>query len=264
MEVNESGQYRFCGVEDHGHVRIVTIKRPEVRNALHDEAGWELERVWNDFAARDDLWVGIVTGEGAQAFSAGNDLKAQASGRPRNKPKTGFGGLTNRFDLNKPLIAAVNGFAMGGGFEMALVCDIVIASENAVFALPEARVGLFPAAGGVYRLPRALPQKIALGLMLTAKSISAAEAKALGLVNEVVAPGMALEAARRWADQILQCSPMAVRAVKEAVYLGLEEPSIEKNMSTVYPAQKANQDSADYIEGPKAFAEKRAPRWQNK
>ena len=138
--------YRFCTVVDEGRVRIVTLNRPEVMNALHSEAHWELDGVWNEFAARDDLWVGIITGAGERAFSAGNDLKVQAAGRRRPRPATGFAGLTHRFDLDKPLIAAVNGVAMGGGFEIALACDIIIAAENAVFALPEPRVGLIAAA----------------------------------------------------------------------------------------------------------------------
>src|SRR5690606_12667784 len=182
----------------------------------------ELERVWDEFAQRDDLWVGIVTGAGERAFSAGNDLKRQAAGTRGPRPRNGFGGLAHRFDLFKPVIAAVNGVAMGGGFELALACDIIVAAENAVFALPEPRVGLIAAGGGVHRLPRMIPQKQALGMILTGRRVSAQEGKALGFVNQVVEVSGALRAARAWADQILECSPMAIRASKEAVYRGLD------------------------------------------
>jgi crotonobetainyl-CoA hydratase len=137
---------------------------------------------------------------------------------------------------------------MGGGFEIALACDIVVAAENAVFALPEPRVGLIAGAGGVHRLPRMIPQKQALGMILTGRRVPAAEGKTLGFVNEVVPVGEALAGAKRWAALILECSPMAVRASKQAVY----------------PAQQSNVASQDYIEGPRAFAEKRKPDWKNK
>ena len=256
-------EYRFCQVEDEGHIRIVTINRPEVMNALHSEAHWEFDGVWNEFAADPELWVGIITGAGERAFSAGNDLKVQAAGRRGPRPATGFAGLSHRFDLDKPLIAAVNGVAMGGGFETALACDIIIAAENAVFALPEPRVGLI-AGSGVHRLPRMIPQKAALGMILTGRRVGAQEGKELGFVNEVVPQGEALAAARRWAALILECSPMAIRASKQSVYRSLGEPTLEAAMTTTYPAVKANLDSADYIEGPRAFAERRKPNWRNR
>src|SRR6202166_2221884 len=161
--------YRFCTVADEGRVRVVTINRPEVMNALHSEAHWELDEVWNEFAGNPELWVGIITGAGDRAFSAGNDLKVQAAGRRGPRPKTGFAGISHRFDLSKPLIAAVNGVAMGGGFETALACDIIIASQTAIFALPEPRVGLAALAGGVHRLPRQIGLKRAMGMILTGR-----------------------------------------------------------------------------------------------
>src|SRR6202451_2970769 len=200
---------QFCTVEDEGRLRVVTLNRPEVLNALHADANDELSAVWDEFASRDDLWVGIVTGAGGRAFSAGNDLKVQAAGKRRPNGPHGFAGLSHRFDLEKPLIAAVNGIAMGGGFETALACDIVIAAENAVFALPEPRVGLI-AGSGVHRLPRMIPQKWALGMILTGRRVSAAEGKALGFVNEVVPEGQALDAAKRWGGAILECSPIGI------------------------------------------------------
>jgi enoyl-CoA hydratase/carnithine racemase len=255
---------QFCTVQDEGRLRIVTLNRPEVLNALHADANDELSAVWDEFAARDDLWVGIVTGAGGRAFSAGNDLKVQASGKRRPNGPNGFAGLSHRFDLDKPLIAAVNGVAMGGGFETALACDIIIAAENAVFALPEPRVGLVAGAGGVHRLPRSIPMKQAMGMILTGRRVPAREGFQLGFVTEVVPEGQALEAAKRWAAMILECSPKAVRASKQASYRGQDEQKLQTAMRTVYPAQQENIESQDYIEGPKAFAEKRKPNWQNK
>ena len=256
--------HQFCTVQDEGRLRIVTLNRPEVLNALHADANDELSAVWDEFAARDDLWVGIITGAGGRAFSAGNDLKVQATGRRRPNGPRGFAGISHRFDLDKPLIAAVNGVAMGGGFETALACDIIIASENAVFALPEPRVGLIAGAGGVHRLPRIIGMKNAMSMILTGRRVSAREGFELGFVTEVVPEGHALEAAKRWAGLILECSPKAVRASKQAAYRGMDEQKLETAMRTVYPAQQENLTSQDYIEGPKAFAEKRKPDWKNK
>jgi enoyl-CoA hydratase/carnithine racemase len=254
----------FCTVQDEGRLRVVTLNRPEVLNALHADANDELAQVWDEFAAREDLWVGIITGAGGRAFSAGNDLKVQATGRRRPNGPRGFAGISHRFDLDKPLIAAVNGVAMGGGFETALACDIIIASENAVFALPEPRVGLIAGAGGVHRLPRVIGMKNAMSMILTGRRVSAREGFELGFVTEVVPEGQALDAAKRWASLILECSPKAVRASKQAAYRGMDELKLETAMRTVYPAQQENIESQDYIEGPKAFAEKRKPNWQNK
>jgi enoyl-CoA hydratase/carnithine racemase len=256
--------YQFCTVQDEGRLRIVTLNRPEVLNALHADANDELAAVWDDFAARDDLWVGIITGAGERGFCAGNDLKVQAGGKRRPNGPRGFAGICNRFDLAKPLIAAVNGVAMGGGFETALACDIIIAAENAIFALPEPRVGLIAGAGGVHRLPRSIPIKQAMGMILTGRRVPAREGFELGFVTEVAPEGQALQAAKRWAAMILECSPMAVRASKQASYRGMDEPTLEQAMRTVYPAQRENMESQDYVEGPKAFAEKRKPNWQNR
>lgn len=256
--------YEFCKVEKEGPITIVTLNRPEVMNALHWPAHFELEKVWDDFAADADQWVAIVTGAGDRAFSAGNDLKFQAAGNKIRRAKTGFAGLTNRYDLDKPVIAAVNGVAMGGGFEIALACDIIVASENAKFALPEPRVGLMAGAGGVHRLPRQIPLKQAMGMILTGRHVPAAEGKELGFVNEVVPAGQALEGAKRWAKLVLECSPMSIRASKQAVYNGLDMGNLEGAVRNVYTSQAAMIESEDYIEGPKAFAEKRKPNWKNR
>src|SRR6202048_4056640 len=235
--MRKMARYQYCTVTDEGRTRIVTLNRPDVMNALHSDAHDELETVGDEFAASDDLWLAIITGAGDRAFSAGNDLKAQAAGKRTGFVRSGFAGITHRFNLDKPMIAAVNGWAMGGGFETALACDIIIASENAVFALPEPRVGLIAGGGGVHRLPRTIPIKKAMGMILTGRRVPAREGFELGFVTEVVPEGQALEAAKRWAGMILECSPKAVRASKQASYRGMDEPTLERAMRTIYSAQ---------------------------
>ena len=258
--------HEFCKVERDGALTLITLNRPEVMNAIHAPASEELSAVFDDFQNDPEQWVAIVTGAGDRAFSAGNDLKYQASGGKMSWPKSGFAGLTNRFDLEKPLIAAVNGIAMGGGFEIALACDIIIASEGAIFALPEPRVGLAALAGGLHRLPREIGTKQALGMILTGRRVSAAEGKSLGFVNEVVAPAQLMATAKAWAKQILELSPMSVRASKQAVIRGLAEPSVQAAVENQrnYPAIAAMFRSEDFIEGPQAFAQKRPPQWKGK
>ena len=169
-------EYEFVKVEKRDHISIVTINRPEVYNAVHPPLSLELDQVWNEFLEDSEQWVAVLTGAGDKAFSAGNDLKysAQPGKYKVQQPKSGFAGLTNRFDRTKPIIAAVNGFAMGGGMETALSCDIILASENAKFALPEVKVGFFAAAGGVQRLSRQIGKKAALEMILTGRSVDAA------------------------------------------------------------------------------------------
>jgi enoyl-CoA hydratase/carnithine racemase len=255
--------YQFVRVERDGPITTVVINRPEVMNALHSAAHFELAEVFDAFAADPAQWVAIVTGAGDRAFSAGNDLKHHAGSGVPGLPPSGFSGLTSRFDLAKPVIAAVNGVAMGGGFEIALACDMIIASDNAVFALPEPKVGLAALAGGLHRLPREIGLKRAMGMILTGRRVSAREGEALGFVNEVVAPGELMGAARRWADVICECSPMSIRASKQAALKGLEEPSVRAAIENqhAYPAVAAMMESEDAKEGPRAFAEKRSPKW---
>jgi enoyl-CoA hydratase/carnithine racemase len=262
---------QFCRVEKKDHVTRITITRPEVMNALHMPGNMELNDVWDEFAADDDQWVAVLTGEGEKAFSAGNDLKYTAElsrMKPEERPKFafpagGFGGITSRFDLFKPIIARVNGFALGGGFEMALACDIIVCADHAEIGLPEPRRGLIAGALGVHRLPRQMPLKAAMGYMLTGRHIPAQRAYELGVVNEVV-PLKDMDAAvDRWVEDIMRCAPLSVRATKEAAMQGLDK-TLPAAARARYKWEDARRVAEDSVEGPRAFAEKRTPNWKGK
>ncbi len=281
--------YEFIERSIDGHITTVTISRPQVMNALHPYALMEMDDAFDAFQADDEQWVAILTGSGDRAFCAGNDLKFQADhGAQRVRELRsglvgGFGGLTRRSGCYKPIIAAVNGLALGGGFELALACDIIVAVEHATFGLPEPRVGLMAAAGGVHRLPRQIPWHAAMAVILAGKRLSAAEALSFGLVNEIVRSGATeqekgersesaaeddeasalMVAARRWAKEILAGAPLSVRASKEAVTMGAAMP-LEHALDSVFPVARRMYESQDLIEGPRAFAEKRRPRWQGR
>jgi enoyl-CoA hydratase/carnithine racemase len=263
--VVQNGKYQYITLEREGPITIVTINRPAVYNALHRDAHLELHEIFDEFARDTDQWVAIITGAGEKAFCAGNDLKHQAAGGERGWGASGFGGLSHRFDLTKPVIAAVNGFAMGGGFEIALACDLVIAAENATFALPEPSVGLAATAGGLLRLPREIGMKRAMGMILTGRRVAALEGLSLGFVNEVVPQGKALSGAKRWAQEILKLSPMSIRASKQVAMDGYDIPVDQAlHRQDQLPAIKAMLSSDDFVEGPKVFAQKRKPNWSGR
>ncbi len=255
--------YQFATYEKQGRIAVVTLNRPERMNALHPPAHFELHDIWNDFERDPEVWVGILTGAGAKAFSAGNDLKYTAEhGRGLVRAaESGFGGIVNRTGCVKPIIAAVNGYALGGGFEMALACDIIIAADHAQLGLPEVRVGLIAGAGGVHRLPRMIPHKIAMGYMLTGRHMTAHEAQRWGVVNAVVPLPDLMPTVMQWANDILACAPLSVRASKQAAMMGLGYP-LDIALHMQYSETLTMLSSEDTVEGPRAFADKRPPQWQ--
>ncbi|HZQ62395.1 MAG TPA: enoyl-CoA hydratase-related protein [Casimicrobiaceae bacterium] len=253
----------YCRLDRDDHILVVTLDRPEVLNALHAAAHAELERVFDDYAADDDLRVAIITGAGERAFCVGSDLKAIASEGQQPYPPGGFAGITTRFDLLKPLIAAVNGLCLGGGVEIVAACDLAIADEGAEFGLPEPRVGL-AATNGLARLAWQLPAKDAMWLALTGKRIDADEARRISLVNQVAPRGAALQSALALARDMLECAPLALQATKQVMLESLAARDIEGAMRRSYPAMERMFASEDAREGPRAFAEKRKPVWRGR
>jgi enoyl-CoA hydratase/carnithine racemase len=255
--------YEYVIYEKKDRIAYVTINRPEVMNAMNAATHVELREIWEDFKQDDDVWVAIFSGAGDRAFSTGNDLKESASRdeKSRAAERPPFAGMTSKFECSKPIIAAVHGYCVAGGFETALACDLIIAADNTQFSLPEVKVGLVAGAGGLHRLAQTAPLKTTMGMVLTGRRMSAEEAFRLGIVNEVVPVEELLPTAERWANEILACAPIAVRMTKEAVMAGLDVPvedAIARDVREVKPKIRA---SEDYLEGPRAFAEKRKPVW---
>jgi enoyl-CoA hydratase/carnithine racemase len=256
--------YEFVKVHREGHLLEISISRPDVRNCLHPPAHEELDGIFDAFFADSDLWVAIITGEGSKAFCAGNDLVYSTTSGPLYIPLNGFAGLSSRKHMHKPVIAAVNGFAMGGGFEVALACHLVVADASATFALSEVKVGLVAGAGGVIRLPRTIPPKIANDLILTGRRIDAEKAHQLGIVSRIAPPGRALTVARDLAAEILEGSPTSVRL---SLKLMEQTQGIADTVeAVVHPNDLVDElmTSADAFEGMTAFAQKRRPEWKNR
>ncbi|MFF4760328.1 enoyl-CoA-hydratase DpgD [Streptomyces sp. NPDC001292] len=257
--------------EKKDHVAYVTLDRPRVLNAMDTRMHAELADVWDDVEADDEVRVAVLTGAGERAFTVGQDLKERARLDAGGSAPTTFGSrgqpgwprLTDRFTLSKPVVARVNGLALGGGFELALACDLVVASENAEFALPEVRLGLIPGAGGVFRLFRQLPQKVAMGYLLTARRLDAATALRYGLVNEVVPAGRLDACVAQWTEDLVRGAPLSVRAIREAALKSFDLP-LEEAFTARYPWEERRRRSGDAVEGPRAFAEKRDPVWSGR
>jgi enoyl-CoA hydratase/carnithine racemase len=254
-------KYKYCETKRDGRVLIITINRPQVRNCLNSPSCHELSAIWDEFDADPELWIAIITGEGDKAFCAGHDL-----GDDDPMPGTGWAGLSTRLKpISKPMIAAVNGQAYGGGFELALACDIVIADERAVFAMSEPRVGFVAGGGGADRLALRLPAAVAMGILLTGRRVDAAEAHRWGIVTDIAPAGKSMDVARQWADQILLCSPIAVRFTKQLALAGLEgEGWTEAMIQRRAEMRKDLHKLADLKEGVDAFVQKRKPVWQGR
>ena len=256
--------------EKRGRIAIVTINRPERMNAIDPQTSAELHEAWCDFRDDDGLWVGVLTGAGERAFSAGNDLVVMSQAQQGGAASTAavysrapFGGITRGFETWKPMIAAINGYCLAGGLEIALSCDIRVAAEHAQFGLAEVTRGIIPGAGGTQRLPRVIPFGPALELLLTGGRFDAGWAYRYGLVNHVVPADQVMTKALEIAETICANAPVAVRLVKEAAYRGLTM-SLEEGLRLEIEQSKKVLATEDAREGPLAFAQKRKPEWKGR
>ena len=263
-----SEQFERIRYEKDGRIALITINRPDRLNAIDALTGYELNVAFSDFRDSDDLWVAILTGAGEKAFSTGNDLVAMAEamagkGGGREVPRAPFGGITRDFECYKPIIAAINGYCLAGGLEIALCCDIRVAAEHAQFGVPEVTRAIIPGAGGTQRLTRMLPRGIALELLITGARFDAQWALRNGLVNYVVPADQVLPRARELAEAICQNGPVAVRSAKEAAMRGIEVSLAEGLDLEVEFSRKVLQ-TEDAREGPLAFAQKRKPEYKGR
>lgn len=257
--------------EKRGRIAYITLNRPEALNALNTPLRKLLIESLLDFAEDNDAWVAIVTGAGERAFSAGADLKEMSARRQAEGDQEWhdpFWGpeaisLNRGLKVWKPVIAAINGYCLAGGLELALACDIRVAAEHAEFALTEVLRGIIPGGGGTQRLPRVIPVNIALEMMLTGERISAQEAYRLGLVNHVVAADQVLPKAEEIARKICDNAPLSVRAIKEAAYRGLDT-TLDEGLRIESFLSKAIRHTDDSKEGPRAFAEKRPAQFRGR
>lgn len=255
--------------ERNGRIFTVTINRPEKMNAVSPHTNAEMAAAFDEFAADEELWVAILTGAGTRAFCSGGDISAMVDAKTEEDypiPPSGYGGMVNRHNCFKPIIAAVNGFAFGGGFEMVLAADLAVASDNAQFGLPEPKIGTAAVAGGMHRLVRQIGWKPAMEILLTGDPIAAEKALSLGLVNAVVAAEQVLPAARAMADRIVQCAPLAVQATKQGALEGLAAGGIKQAMDAQgdgdFDLLNRMFRSEDIKEGLASFMEKRKPVWR--
>jgi enoyl-CoA hydratase len=258
MTVTDSTDHRPLVVSDDSGVRTLTLNRPAARNAVNLALATAIDEALTEFDERRDLSVAVLAANGP-TFCAGMDLKGFLRGERPITPRRGFAGIVQQ-PPRKPVIAAVDGPAVAGGFEIVLACDMIVAAENAFFALPEVKRGLVAAGGGLLRLPGRLPYHLAMELALTGKTISAVDAERLGLVNKLVAPGTAVAAAAELAAEVAACGPLAVAATKQILQ---ESPSWPAGEAFARQAELTEpvRSSADAVEGARAFTEKRAPVW---
>jgi crotonobetainyl-CoA hydratase len=257
--------FEHLNISTQNHITRITLNRPEVLNAINVRMHAELQMAFDVFAADATQYICVVIGAGSRAFCAGSDLKAIAKNEgPVEYPANGYAGLIERYDLDKPIIAAVDGIAVGGGFELALACDIILATRRSVFGLPEPLIGRMALGGGVHRLARQIGLKQAMGMILGSESVEAEKAFTMGIVTDLVEDGDLEKAISEWTTKILKCAPLSVRASKQAVLKGLEEASLEDALKnqTDYPAFVEMINSEDSDEGPLAFAQKRPPNWK--